>query len=128
MNSSAKKILTKKKPEKSLLRPLKKTGGRGRDGRITIRHRGGGAKRRYRIIEFGQKDLPFRAKVQAVEYDPNRTCFIALISSQEGKKRYILAPQGLKIGNEIIIDEKAPISPGNRMKLKISLLTLLFIM
>lgn len=111
-------VLTKKEPEKSLTLPLKKTGGRNSAGRITIRHRGGGAKRLYRIIEFGQERLGERAKVIALEYDPNRTSFIALIQYEDGQKKYIIAPQGLKIGDEIIFDEKAPLSPGNRMKLK----------
>ncbi len=109
------KILTKKKPEKSLTRSLRKTGGRGKSGRITVRHKGGGAKRRYRIIEFSQKDIPFKAKVEAIEYDPNRTCYIALIIFDDGRKSYILCPQNLKVGDEIVYDEKTPLSPGNRM-------------
>ncbi len=115
-----KKILTKKKPEKRLLRPLKKTGGRGNTGRITVRHKGGRVKRLYRIINFGQGkgEFPTRAKIEAIEYDPNRTCYIALLTYQDGSKYYILAPHGVKVGDEIISDEKAPISPGNRMKLK----------
>jgi len=80
------KILTKKKPEKSLTRCLKKTGGRGKTGRITVRHKGGGAKRRYRIIEFSQKDLPAKAKIEAIEYDPNRTCYIALVLFERASK------------------------------------------
>lgn len=111
-------VLTKKEPEKSLLLPLKKTGGRNFSGKITVRHRGGGAKRKYRIIEFGQPRLGEKAKVLALEYDPNRTAFIALIQYEDGEKKYILAPQDLKVGQEIIMAEKAPISPGNRMKLK----------
>ena len=113
-----KKILTKKKPEKSLLRPLKKTGGRGKSGRITVRHKGGGAKRLYRIVEFGQKKLEERARVLALEYDPNRTAFLALLEYQDGTKKYILAPQGLREASYVVFSEKCPLSPGNRMRLK----------
>jgi len=112
------KILSKKKPEKNLLLTLRKRAGRARSGRITVRHRGGGAKRLYRIIDFGQEKFSLQAKVIALEYDPYRTSFIALLEYQDGEKRYILAPQDLKIGDEIIISEKAEIRPGNRMKLK----------
>ncbi len=113
-----KNILTKKEPEKKLLLPLKKKAGRGTSGRITVRHKGGGAKRHYRIVDFGQEKLNFSAKVIALEYDPNRTSFIALLEYQDGEKRYILAPQNLKIGDQIIITEKAEIKLGNRTKLK----------
>jgi len=113
-----KTILTKKEPEKKLLRPLKKKAGRGRSGRITVRHKGGGAKRLYRQIEFGQEKLGATAKVEALEYDPNRTSFIALLSYEDGERRYILAPQGLKVGDEVIFSEKAPLKVGNRQKLK----------
>jgi large subunit ribosomal protein L2 len=116
--TSDKKLLSKKKPEKSLLVSLKKTGGRGNSGRITVRHKGGGAKRKYRIIEFGEKKFPSEAKVLSLEYDPNRTCYIALIEYSDGERAYILAPQGLKAGDKIVFDEKAPIAPGNRMRLK----------
>lgn len=115
-NKSA--ILTRKEPEKKLLRYFKKKAGRGRSGRITVRHRGGGAKRLYRIIDFGQEKLNMTAKVLALEYDPYRTAFIALIQYSDGEKCYILAPQGLKVGEEIISAEKTEISAGNRMKLK----------
>lgn len=113
-----KKVLTKKEPEKKLVRGLRKRGGRGRAGRVTVRHRGGGAKRLYRQIEFGQEKLGATAKVEALEYDPNRTAFLALLYYQDGQKKYILAPQGLKVGDEIIFSEKAPLKLGNRMKLK----------
>ena len=116
--TSAKQILTKKEPEKALLLPLKKTGGRNAQGRITVRHRGGGVKRMYRIINFGQEKIDIPGKVVALEYDPNRAAYIALIKYQDGKKGYILAPQGLKVGDEIICAEKAEIKPANRMKLK----------
>ena len=111
------KILTKKKPEKKLLLPLKKKAGRGVSGRITIRHRGGGVKRLYRLIDFGQEKLGVAGKVIALEYDPNRTAYIALIEYADGEKRYILAPKDLKIGDEITCQETAQIKIGNRMKL-----------
>lgn len=113
-----KKVLTKKKPEKRLLLTLKKRAGRSRSGRITIRHRGGGAKRRFRIIDWGQQKINIPAKVIALEYDPYRTGFIALLQYEDGEKRYILAPQGLKVGDEVLISEKAEAKIGNRMKLK----------
>lgn len=111
-------ILTKKEPEKKLLRPLKKKAGRNMRGRITVRHKGGGAKRLYRVIEFGQDKLDLKAKVIALEYDPNRTAFLALLEYPDGEKRYIIAPHNLKVGDEIVFSEKAPLSIGNRMKLK----------
>ena len=113
-----KSTLTKKEPEKKLLLVLKKKAGRGAIGRITVRHRGGGAKKLYRIVDFGQEKINLSAKVIALEYDPYRTSFIALLEYQDGEKRYILAPQNLKIGDQIIIAEKAEIKSGNRMKLK----------
>lgn len=112
------KNLTKKEPEKKLLLSLKKSGGRSSSGRITVRHRGGGVKRLYRIVDFGQEKLGVVGKVIAIEYDPNRTAFLALIEYQDGEKRYILAPKDIKIGDEIICAEKAEIRLGNRMKLK----------
>lgn len=115
---SAKKILTRKEPEKSLTLYLKERAGRARSGKITVRHRGGGVKKLYRIVEFGQERLDTPAKVRAIEYDPNRTAFLALIEYPDGKKKYILAPSEIEIGKEIIFAEKGEISPGNRMKLK----------
>lgn len=112
------KILTKKEPEKSLLLFLKKKAGRGSSGRITVRHRGGGVKRLYRIVDFGQEKLGIRGKVVAIEYDPNRTGYIALVEYQDGDKRYILAPKDLKVGDEIVCQEVAEIKIGNRMKLE----------
>jgi large subunit ribosomal protein L2 len=92
--------LTTDKPEKSLLAPLKKSGGRNRTGKMTVRQRGGGHKRRYRIIDF-RRDLDgVQAEVKTIEYDPNRTAFIALVEYTNGEKRYILAPQGLKVGDK----------------------------
>lgn len=111
------KILTKKKPEKRLLLSLKRKAGRASSGRITIRHRGGGVKRLYRIVDFGQEKLGIPGKVAALEYDPNRTAHLALVEYQDGEKRYILAPHDLKVGDEIICQEKAEIKIGNRMKL-----------
>jgi large subunit ribosomal protein L2 len=112
------KMLTKKEPEKKLLSAFKKRAGRSRSGEITVRHRGGGAKRLYRIVDFGQEKINLPGKVIALEYDPYRTAFIALIQYQDGEKRYILAPKDLKIGDEILIAEKTELKPGNRMKLK----------
>lgn len=113
-----KSILTKKKPEKKLLKFLKKRAGRARSGRITVRHKGGGVKRLYRIIDFGQEKIGIPSKVIALEYDPYRTAFIALLEYQDGERRYILAPQDLKVGDQVIISEKTELRPGNRMKLK----------
>ncbi len=112
------KILTKKEPEKALILSLKKNAGRGNTGRITVRHHGGGAKQLYRIVDFKQEKIDMPAKVVSLEYDPYRTAFIVLIQYKDGEKRYILAPQDLKVGDEIICSEKASLSPGNRMKLK----------
>ncbi|PIS39338.1 MAG: 50S ribosomal protein L2 [Candidatus Nealsonbacteria bacterium CG08_land_8_20_14_0_20_38_20] len=111
-------ILTKKEPEKKLLIILKKKGGRNFSGRVTVRHRGGGVKRFYRLINFGQEKLGAPGKVIAIEYDPCRSGYIALIEHQDKEKRYILAPKDLKIGDEIICAEKAELKTGNRMKLK----------
>ena len=111
-------ILEKKEPEKSLLRPLKRKAGRNRTGRITVRHKGGGAKRLYRLIEFGQDRLGEKAVVKALEYDPNRSSHIALLEYENGEKKYIIAPENMEKGKEIIFSEKAAISLGNRMKLK----------
>lgn len=111
--------LTRKKPEKNLLKYVKRNVGRSAStGEITVRHKGGGVKRMYRIIEFSQTKIDSLAKVIALEYDPNRTAFIALIEYKDGKKQYIIAPQGLKVGDEIIFAESAKLNPGNRMKLK----------
>ena len=118
LTESAKKLLTKKEPEKKLLLPLKKKAGRNSEGKIVVRHRGGGVKRMYRILDFGQEKMGILGKVVALEYDPNRTAFIALVEYQDGEKRYILAPHGLKVGDEIICQDKAEIKIGNRMRLK----------
>jgi len=111
-------LLTKKAPEKSLLLNWFRNNGRGSSGRITSRHRGGGVKKTYRIVDFGQDKLGITAKVLAFEYDPYRTSFIALLEYADGEKRYILAPQGLKVGDNIVCEEKTELLPGNRLQLK----------
>lgn len=115
---SARKNLTKKKPEKRLLLRLKTRAGHSRSGRITVRRRGGGVKRLYRIIDFGQNKIDIPAKVIALEYDPYRTSFIALLEYPDGEKRYRIASQGMKVGDEVIIAPKTKVKIGNRMKLK----------
>jgi large subunit ribosomal protein L2 len=105
-------------PEKSLLRPLKKTGGRNNHGRITCRHRGGGHKRRYRLIDFKRNKDGVPARVATIEYDPNRTCFIAKLVYADGEKRYILAPIGLEVGQTLISGEGSEPNPGNAMPLE----------
>lgn len=110
--------LTKKRPEKSLLKYVRRDVGRGSSGRITVRHKGGGVKQMYRIIEFSQTKMNSPAKVTALEYDPNRTAFIALIEYADKTKQYVVAPQNLKVGQEVIFSEIAPLIPGNRIKLK----------
>ena len=101
--------LTRKSPEKSLLKYVRRNVGRSAStGRITVRHKGGGVKKMYRVIEFSQTKMDMPAKVIALEYDPNRTAFIALIQYKDGKKQYIIAPHNLKIDEEIIFSETAP--------------------
>jgi large subunit ribosomal protein L2 len=109
--------ITRAKPERSLLEPLSKKGGRNNRGRITVRRRGGGHKRRYRTIDFRRDKENVPGKVAAIEYDPNRSARIALIHYADGEKRYILHPLGLKVGDEIITSESADIKPGNAMML-----------
>ena len=111
--------ITKDKPEKSLLLPLKKRAGRNNQGKITVRHRGCGAKRRLRIIDFKRDKFGVPGKVSAIEYDPNRSARIALIFYADGEKRYILAPLDLAIGNTIMSGEGAEIKPGNTLPLKL---------
>ena len=118
MTGSSFDEITKTKPEKSLLRPLKKNAGRNNRGKITVRHRGGGAKRRLRIIDFKRDKIGVPGKVAAIEYDPNRSARIALIYYADGDKRYILAPQGLSVGDKIQAGEGAEIRPGNALPLK----------
>ncbi len=110
--------ITRRKPEKRLLRPLKKSGGRNTNGRITCRHRGGGHKRHYRVIDFKRDKVDIPAKVAAIEYDPNRSARIALLHYADGEKRYILAPTNLKVNDEVISSPQADIKPGNTLPLK----------
>jgi large subunit ribosomal protein L2 len=109
--------ITRSEPEKSLVRTLKKSGGRNNYGRVTARHRGGGHKRRYRLIDFKRNKLEVPAKVATIEYDPNRTTRIALLHYVDGEKRYILAPQGLKVGDMVVSSPNADIKPGNTLPL-----------
>jgi len=111
--------ITKKEPEKNLLSSLRKKGGRNNYGRITVRHQGGGEKRRYRIIDFKRNKYDVEGKVLGIEYDPNRSANIALIQYLDGEKRYILAPLGLKVGEKIVSGEKAPIKIGNTLPLSL---------
>jgi len=111
--------ITRTTPEKSLLAPLAKTGGRNNLGRITARFRGGGHKRRYRLVDFKRNKNDIPAKVFSIEYDPNRGARIALLHYQDGEKRYILAPQNLKAGDRVVSGETADIKPGNAMSLKV---------
>src|ERR1700754_383451 len=109
MSVSTFEEITKKKPEKSLIEPLKKHAGRNNRGRITTRHRGGGNKRFYRIIDFKRNKVGVPAKVAAIEYDPNRSARIALLHYVDGEKRYILSPVGLKVGDTVISSRNADI-------------------
>jgi len=113
-----KEVLTAKKPCKGLVKSIKKNVGRNKQGRITSRHRGGGYKKKYRIIDFTRDKFDIPAKVKSIEYDPNRSAFIALVIYNDGEKRYILAPQKLKLEDEIISGEKVPLKLGNRMPLR----------
>ena len=119
MTGSTFEELTKSKPEKSLLLPLKKKAGRSNQGRITVRHRGGGAKRRLRIIDFKRAKLGVPGRVAAIEYDPNRSAHIALIYYADGDKRYILSPLGLSVGDNIKAGEDAELKPGNALPLRL---------
>ncbi len=110
--------LTTDKPEKSLLAPMKRSGGRNNEGHRTVRYRGGGHKRRYRIIDFKRDKEGIPGKVRSIEYDPNRSAWIALIVYADGEKRYILAPEGLKVGDEVLAGEGAPPNTGNALYLK----------
>ncbi len=110
--------ITKHEPEKSLLATLKKNAGRNSRGKITVRHRGGGAKRKYRIIDFKRDKDQIPAKVAGIEYDPNRSANIALLHYADGEKRYIIAPNGLKVGDVIFSGEGSDIKVGNCLKLK----------
>ena len=105
--------VTKKTPERSLVTDLRHRAGRNNQGKITVRHQGGGARRKYRIIDFKRQKDGVPATVKAIEYDPNRTCFIALLVYADGEKRYILAPLGLKVGDTVMSGPTADIKPGN---------------
>ena len=111
--------ITKREPEKSLLLPLKKRAGRNSQGRITVRHRGSGAKRRLRLLDFKRDKVGVPGRVAAIEYDPNRSAYIALIYYADGEKRYILAPSGLSVGDTIMSGSDAEIKPGNTLPLKL---------
>ena len=118
MTSSNFEEITKSKPERSLLESFSKSGGRNVYGRITVRFRGGGHKRRYRVIDFRRDKVGVPARVAAIEYDPNRSARIALLHYADGEKRYILAPNHLGVGDEIVSSAKADIKPGNSLPLR----------
>ena len=107
--------LSKVAPEKSLLEPLKKHSGRNSNGRITVRHRGGGNRRKYRVIDFKRDKTEMPARVLTLEYDPNRSAHIALVQYEDGEKRYIIAPNGLKVGDTVVAGPGADIKPGNSL-------------
>ena len=109
--------LSKKGPEKGLLEPLNKKSGRNSYGRITVRHRGGGNRKKYRVIDFKRQRADVPAKVLTLEYDPNRSAFIALIQYEDGQKSYIIAPHGLKVGDTVVSGTGADIKPGNALPL-----------
>ncbi|MCK6577535.1 MAG: 50S ribosomal protein L2 [Anaerolineae bacterium] len=110
--------ITKKKPERSLTEAIRKSGGRNAQGRLTVRHRGGGHKRRYRIIDFKRNKFDAVAQVTAIEYDPNRSARIALVEYSDGEKRYIIAPLGLKVGDRIANGDAAELRPGNALHIR----------
>ncbi len=111
-------LLTNKNPEKSLVKILKKKAGRDKTGQISVRHQGGGEKQKYRVLSSLSNNLNVPAKVIAIEYDPNRSAFIALIEYEKGEKAYILAWEGIKVGDEVTSADKTEVNPGNRMRLK----------
>jgi large subunit ribosomal protein L2 len=119
MTGSTFEEITKSEPEKSLLLPLKKKAGRNSQGRITVRHRGGGAKRRLRVLDFRRDKVGVPGRVAAIEYDPNRSANIALIYYADGEKRYILAPLGVNVGDSIKSGEDAEVKLGNTLPLKL---------
>ncbi len=110
--------ITSSEPVKSLLRPIKKSGGRNSNGRITARFIGGGHKRRYRVVDFRRNKADIPAKVASIEYDPNRSARIALLNYRDGEKRYIVAPAQIRVGDVLLSGEKADIKPGNAIPLK----------
>ena len=109
--------ITQRKPKKSLVKPVKKTGGRNSSGRITVRHRGGGHKKRYRVIDFKRDNFGILGTVETIEYNPNRSSRIALIKYENGDWRYILAPNDLRVGHKVMSGESADITPGNALAL-----------
>ena len=119
MSGSTFEEITKSKPEKSLLAPLKRKAGRNNQGRITVRHRGSGAKRRLRIIDFKRDKIGVPGRVAAIEYEPNRSARIALIHYADGEKRYILAPSGLGVGDTVKSGSDAEVKPGNALPLRL---------
>jgi len=118
MSGSTFEEITKSKPEKALLKPLKKRGGRNNQGRMAVRHRGGGAKRRLRLVDFRRDNIGVPGRVAAIEYDPNRSANLALIYYRDGDKRYILAPLGLGIDDMVKSGEDAEIKPGNALPMR----------
>lgn len=119
MSGSTFEEINKSRPEKSLVKPLKKRGGRNSQGRTTVRHRGGGAKRRLRVIDFKRDKIGVPGKVVAIEYDPNRSANIALIYYADGEKSYILAPLGLRVGDSVKSGSEAEVKPGNTLPLSL---------
>ena len=117
-SSSTFEEITRKKPEKSLLRSLKKSGGRNSKGRITVRHRGGGHKRKYRVVDFKRDKDGVPARIASIEYDPNRGANIALLNYADGEKRYILAPHKSKVGDKVMSGTGSEIRPGNALPLR----------
>lgn len=118
MTVMSREDVTKDRPERRLVTKLSKTGGRNNNGRITLRHRGGGSKQRYRVIDFKRDKVGVPGRVTAIEYDPNRTCRIALVTYADGEKRYILCAEGLNIGDSVLSSAHADIKVGNCLKLK----------
>jgi large subunit ribosomal protein L2 len=112
-------VLTNKKPEKNLTKGFKRSVGRNNQGRITTRHKGSGHKRLYREIDFMYNKHDIEAKITSIEYDPNRNAFIGLVIYKDGEKRYVIVPKSVKVGDTFIVSEKAPISIGNRLPLKV---------
>jgi large subunit ribosomal protein L2 len=115
MTGSTFEEITKTTPERSLLKPLRKSGGRNLYGRVTVRHRGGGSRRRIRVIDFKRDKRGIAARVAAIEYDPNRTARLALLNYVDGEKRYIIAPLDLKVGDKVMSGASAEIRPGNSL-------------
>lgn len=119
VSNKRKEAISGKDPEKSMLRAQKKSGGRNCYGRVTSRRRGGGHKRQYRVLDFKRDKVDIPAKVQAIEYDPNRSANIALLAYNDGEKRYILAPKGIRAGDTLVTSETASFDPGNCMPLRV---------